>query len=47
MAKIHVDFFLPVDSISTIKPDKIHKKLKQTVDELEGFGKTQVYFGLY
>lgn len=45
--KIHVDFFLPVDSISTIKPDKIHKKLKQTVDELEGFGKTQIYFGLY
>ena len=44
--KIHVDFFLPLDCLSSDKSyDEILAKLTEVVRELPGFGDIRVYFG--
>ncbi|HIC40627.1 MAG TPA: cation transporter [Piscirickettsiaceae bacterium] len=44
--KIHVDFFLPLDCLSSDKSyDEILAKLTEVVKELPGFGDIRVYFG--
>jgi cation diffusion facilitator family transporter len=43
--KIHVDFYLPLKSIQPDNSaDKILRKLQETVNKLEGFGKIKIYF---